>query len=138
MQSVNGAFVAGRAVKSSRRISKKLAGWPDCGERFRRDSSNDLWRSQDHKSKTRHEGRALFGAEAPEIQSLDSPEFPKNSSPSQPAIGGVCPDFKPLSGGLLPNPNGGIMFTINALPKHLRPRREKLFGDGRPRPRCAA
>jgi len=26
------------------------------------------------------------------------------------------------------------MFTVNDLPKHLRPRREKLFGDGRPRP----
>jgi hypothetical protein len=26
------------------------------------------------------------------------------------------------------------MFIINDLPKHLRPRREKLFGDGRPRP----
>ena len=26
------------------------------------------------------------------------------------------------------------MFTVKDLPKHLRPRREKLFGDGRPRP----
>jgi len=26
------------------------------------------------------------------------------------------------------------MLKINALPRHLRPRREKLFGDGRPRP----
>ena len=26
------------------------------------------------------------------------------------------------------------MPKINCLPKHLRPRREKLFGDGRPRP----
>ncbi len=26
------------------------------------------------------------------------------------------------------------MFTVKHLPKHLRPRREKVFGDGRPRP----
>ena len=26
------------------------------------------------------------------------------------------------------------MFTVKDLPKHLRPCREKLFGDGRPRP----
>ena len=26
------------------------------------------------------------------------------------------------------------MSTVNALPKHLKPRREKVFGDGRPRP----
>jgi hypothetical protein len=26
------------------------------------------------------------------------------------------------------------MSISNALPKHLRPRREKVFGDGRPRP----
>ena len=38
------------------------------------------------------------------------------------------------SGGLPYNPNGEAMSLATTLPAHLRPRREKLFGDGRPRP----
>jgi hypothetical protein len=32
------------------------------------------------------------------------------------------------------NPNGEAMSRVTALPNHLRPRREKLFGEGRPLP----
>jgi hypothetical protein len=82
------------------------------------------------------EGRALFGDEVPEIQSRGSPEFPKNSSPSQ-AETTVFRYRERLR--LVPallrrvacNPNGGIMFTVKDLPKHLRPRREKVFGLAR-------
>jgi DNA-binding Lrp family transcriptional regulator len=38
----------------------------------------------------------------------------------------------PLAGSL--EPEGKTMSIATALPNHLRPRREKCFGDGRPRP----
>jgi DNA-binding transcriptional ArsR family regulator len=50
--------------------------------------------------------------------------------------GSALPKSSRLSGGLTFNPNGESMsFSAlkASLPAHLRPRREKLFGDGRPR-----
>jgi hypothetical protein len=50
--------------------------------------------------------------------------------------GRALPKSSRLSGGLTFNPNGEAMsFSVlkASLPAHLRPRREKIFGDGRPR-----
>jgi hypothetical protein len=50
--------------------------------------------------------------------------------------GSALPKSSRLSGGLSSNPNGESMSFLAlkaSLPAHLRPRREKVFGDGRPR-----
>jgi hypothetical protein len=45
------------------------------------------------------------------------------------------PILRPFSlGGLNHQPEGEAMSLAIALPNHLRPSREKCFGDGRPRP----
>jgi AraC-like DNA-binding protein len=44
------------------------------------------------------------------------------------------PTIDPAFGGLTFSPNGESMSFATTLPCHLRPRREKVFGDGRPRP----
>jgi Helix-turn-helix domain len=60
--------------------------------------------------------------------------FVKRKEPFS-ANGSVCADFTGLSfGGLDHQPEGEAMPRTPALPNHLRPRREKMFGDGRPRP----
>jgi hypothetical protein len=45
----------------------------------------------------------------------------------QALFGNGCLKSAP-SGRVVHNPNGGIMPIANTLPKHLRPRREKIFG----------
>src|SRR5208337_4967958 len=55
----------------------------------------------------------------------DPPQFPSAGLP--------CLIVSGLPAGCL-DPNGEPMSFATTLPRHLRPRREKLFGDGRPRP----
>src|ERR1700730_14737653 len=60
---------------------------------------------------------------------MASPILPENLTRCKPflATGSLCLNSAP-SGRVIHNPNGGIMPISNALPKHLRPRREKVFG----------
>ncbi|MBF0563488.1 MAG: helix-turn-helix domain-containing protein, partial [Alphaproteobacteria bacterium] len=63
-------------------------------------------------------------------QALADPRFPEISSDCKSflATGGFVPIPTP-SGGLRQQPHGGIMPATAPLPKHLRPRREKVFGQ---------
>jgi hypothetical protein len=54
---------SGAFVKDSRRISKNLAGWPDCGERFAVIRLTNCGEANTTKAKPALEGRALFGDE---------------------------------------------------------------------------
>jgi hypothetical protein len=68
---------SGAFVKDSRRISKNLAGWPDCGERFAVIRLTNCGEANTTKAKPALEGRALFGDEAPEILCVATLNFPK-------------------------------------------------------------
>src|SRR5271156_2411351 len=50
------------------------------------------------------------------------------------ANGSACAEFTPFPRRVALQPEGEAMPIPRALPCHLRPRREKVFGDGRPRP----
>src|SRR5277367_4787764 len=50
------------------------------------------------------------------------------------ANGSACAEFTPFPRRVALQPEGEAMPVPRSLPRHLRPRREKLFGDGRPRP----
>src|SRR5208337_2854229 len=92
-------------------------------------------RTNPQKHKTRLEG----GVGVPtggELSVLATPIFPENLNRCKPFFGqrgGLSqssPVFRP---GFL-DPNGEPMSFAATLPRYLRKRREKLFGDGRPRP----
>jgi hypothetical protein len=67
-----------------------------------------------------------------EYQEVATPILPENLILRKPFLGtgSLCLKSAP-SGRVVPNPNGGIMSIAKALPKHLRPRREKVFGLAR-------
>jgi hypothetical protein len=113
---------SGASVKDSRRISKNLAGWPDCGERFAVIRLTNCGEANTTKAKPALEGRALFGAEAPEFSDLavlNPPKIRHRVKRKQPfpLMRAFAPDSSP-SARVIHNPNGGTMFTVNALPKH--------------------
>jgi hypothetical protein len=71
---------------------------------------------------------------------LDNHEFPKITGLRQAETtflllrALVCRFSAHSWAGCAANPNGKLMPRINSLPNHLRPKREKVFGDGRPVP----
>jgi biotin operon repressor len=62
--------------------------------------------------------------------------IPENLNRCKPFFGngGALPKSSLAFGRVACNPNGEAMSLAATLPAHLRPRREKVFGDGRPRP----
>lgn len=90
-------------------------------------------------AKTRLERRASLSAEAEEFLDLNNHEIPRNRAFCQvetafPLTGAFVPNLAPFRGGLSDQTEGEAMSFAHKLPNHLRPRREKVFGDGRPRP----
>jgi DNA-binding transcriptional ArsR family regulator len=80
-----------------------------------------------------------LSAEAEEIRDLDNHEIPRNRAFCQAKTvfsltGAFAPVLAPFRGGLSDQTEGEAMSFARSLPNHLRRRREKVFGDGRPQP----
>jgi Helix-turn-helix domain len=100
------------------------------------DSINSVEKTKPQKHKTRHKGRGRCPDKRGIIGSVATPIFPENLTRCKPfflATAEPCLIVSGLRAGSL-NPNGEAMSFAATPPVYQRPRREKLFGDGRPRP----
>jgi hypothetical protein len=94
---------------------------------------------QPRNAKTSPERLASLSAEAEEIRDLGRHEIPRNRAFCQAKTtfsltGAFAPVLATFRGGLSDQTEGEAMSFARSLPNHLRPRRAKLFTDGKQTP----